>query len=344
MRLNYDSDSDKDALHILPLGILPLRTPGLRQARMIKNSQLDGVVELFRGTSTGSGQIATSDLPKVFQMGDNEQHDIKLLNAVSRLPSFDVYSLRIELRRLGIDVENTQNLKLSKQAQTLSKPYMREYTRPLIEFLSQGSGVTVNNDSDITALLQDSGNSCTRDNFVRLADRLGMDLRAIPGFLEDYSDVFLSLAYYDLCTRRMQQQSRRALQTIDKLKLIPLFAQQPRVVQSMHKVERCLDFMSNDISQVINDFKSRTALMWEDITAESFSQMRELVLYYQTRLGSSLCAATAKICAWDERFPPDTVGSPGAHAMFLQNDMAPGLELLKKLPRLGADSQRPPTA
>jgi hypothetical protein len=28
----------------------------------------------------------------------------------------------------------------------------------------------------------------------------------------------------------------------------------------------------------------------------------------------------------------------------LQNDMAPGLELLKKLPRLGADSQRPPTA
>jgi hypothetical protein len=336
MRKKISAESDKDALHILPLSILPLRTSGLRQARMIKNSQLEGVVELFRGSSTGSGQIATQDLPKIFQMGDNEQHDLNLLNAVSRLPSFDVYSLRIELRRLGINVEDTQNLKLSAEAQKLATPYMQDYTRPLIAFLSHGSDKIADSKSDMMAFLQDNSHY-TKENFNRLAGRLGIHLRAIPVFLEDYSDVFLSLAYYELCTRRMKDQSRSTLETIEKLRMIPLFAQQPRIIQSIQKVERCFDFLATDIRQVIDDFKSRTTLMWEDITAERFNEMRELVLYYQTRLGASLCAATAKICAWDERFPPDSIGSSAAHAMFLQNDMAPGLELLKKLPRLGAN-------
>jgi hypothetical protein len=337
MRTDNSSQSDTDALHILPLGILPLRTLGLRHARMIKNSQLEGVIELFRGSSTGSGQITTQDLPKVFQMGENEQHDLNMLNAVSLLPSFDVYSLRIELRRLGISVENTQNLKLSADAQKRAKPYMQHYTRPLIEFLTHGGDTIVNDKSEVMSLLQNN-NSCTKENVDRLAGRLGIHLHAIPVFLEDYSDVFLSLAYYDVCTQQMKGQSRSALQTIDKLRTIPLFAQQPRIIQSMQKVERCLDFLSNDISQVIEDFKSRTALMWEDITAERFNEMRELVLYYQVRLGATLCAATAKVCAWDERFPPGAIGSPAAHAMFLQNDMAPGLELLKKLPRFSATS------
>jgi hypothetical protein len=335
MRIHDSPPSDKDALHILPLGILPLRTSGLRNARMIKNSQLDGVIELFRGTSTGSGQISPNDLPKVFQMGENEEHDLKMLNAISRLPSFDVYSLRIELRRLGINIEDTQNLKLSPAAQKLAAPFMQDYTRPLIAFLSHGGDAPANSSTEVLTLLQDNKIS-TKENFNRLAGRLGIHLRAIPIFLEDYGDVFLSLAYYDLCTRQLKNQSRGALESLGKLRTIPLFAQQPRVIQSMQKVERCFDFLSTDIASVITDFKSRTNLMWEDITAERFNEMRELVLYYQVRLGGSLCAATAKICAWDERFPPDSLNSPAAQAMFLQNDMAPGLEQLKKLPPLGS--------
>ncbi|MFT6582275.1 MAG: hypothetical protein ACJAU6_002716 [Alphaproteobacteria bacterium] len=32
-----DLDFEKDSMHILPLHIIPLQTPGLRQARMMKN-------------------------------------------------------------------------------------------------------------------------------------------------------------------------------------------------------------------------------------------------------------------------------------------------------------------
>ncbi len=57
---------DQDALHILPLEILPVETPGLKRARLIKNVRLDSVVELFREADTGSGQVHPSKLAPVF--------------------------------------------------------------------------------------------------------------------------------------------------------------------------------------------------------------------------------------------------------------------------------------
>ena len=41
-------DAARDSLHILPLATVPLRTPGLRRARLIKNTRLRAVVELFQ--------------------------------------------------------------------------------------------------------------------------------------------------------------------------------------------------------------------------------------------------------------------------------------------------------
>ena len=41
---------DRDSLHIRPLGDLPMETPGLASARLIKNSRLQGVIEVFSNT------------------------------------------------------------------------------------------------------------------------------------------------------------------------------------------------------------------------------------------------------------------------------------------------------
>jgi hypothetical protein len=320
---------------MLPLGMLPLRTLGLRQARMIKNSQLEGVIELYRGKATGSGQVLPEDLPKIFQM---DLKDIDLLRAVSTLPSFDVYSLRIELRRLGIDVEDQQSLKLSSDAQEQSRPYMLAFTRPLIGFLRKGSECAADDDGEIMSVLSDVGKAQTRDNFVRLAERLEINLREIPSFLEDYRDVYLSLAYYDLCKHKVQRQSQNTLRSFDTLRAVPALASQPHLMQSMQQVERCLAILANDVGQIIEDFKYRTLLMWEDISAAGFRNMRELVSFYQTRLGASLCAAMAKVSAWDERFPPEVTSSLNARAAFLHNDMVPGLDKLKRLPKLGRET------
>ena len=125
---------DQDALHILPLEILPVETPGLKRARLIKNVRLDSVVELFREADTGSGQVHPSKLAPVFNWSTEETHqDETLVSIVSNLHSYDVYTLRIQLRKLGIDVEDFDQLKLSKEKSAELAGYMTTFTMPLIK-------------------------------------------------------------------------------------------------------------------------------------------------------------------------------------------------------------------
>ena len=60
------SDGDRDSMHILPLTILPLETPSLNRARLIKNVRLESVVELFTDLKSGSGQVDIESLPQEF--------------------------------------------------------------------------------------------------------------------------------------------------------------------------------------------------------------------------------------------------------------------------------------
>lgn len=98
---------DQDALHILPLEILPVETQGLKRARLIKNVRLDSVVELFREADTGSGQVHPSKLAPVFSWATQETHqDEFLVSIVSNLHSCGVYTLQMQLRKLGINAED----------------------------------------------------------------------------------------------------------------------------------------------------------------------------------------------------------------------------------------------
>ncbi|WP_245986375.1 hypothetical protein [Azospirillum thermophilum] len=58
-------DEARDALHILPLSAIPLETPGLQHARLIKNVRLQTVVEMFRDAQAGSGQVSPSTSPPI---------------------------------------------------------------------------------------------------------------------------------------------------------------------------------------------------------------------------------------------------------------------------------------
>lgn len=66
--------NERDSLHILPLDMLPIKTPGLKRVRMIKNAYLNSVVELFRDAHTDSGQLHVQDLPNEFDWEDGNNH------------------------------------------------------------------------------------------------------------------------------------------------------------------------------------------------------------------------------------------------------------------------------
>ena len=109
------SDQDRDSLYALPLSIVPLQTQGLRQARMVKNTHLDSVLELFHEEDGGSGQIDIREVGKAFGWSSSQGHpDYSILYKLQEMPSFDVYSLRILLRDQDIPVNDIDELKLSE--------------------------------------------------------------------------------------------------------------------------------------------------------------------------------------------------------------------------------------
>ena len=95
-------DGDRDSLHTLPLALLPLNMPSLLRAKMLKDNHMRTMVELFTSGSGASGRMEVEALETVFDDTDEFKEGLAILEPMEKLHSFDVYSLRIELLRLGI--------------------------------------------------------------------------------------------------------------------------------------------------------------------------------------------------------------------------------------------------
>ncbi|MEQ8196171.1 MAG: hypothetical protein RIB59_16940, partial [Rhodospirillales bacterium] len=193
-------DADRDSLHILPLSIMPIETPGLRRARLIKNAKLQGVVEIFDDLETGSGQIDIDGLPKEFDWPDSPPHpDLILLRQLGLLPSYDVYSLRILLRENNISIKDYSALQLSDAMKKELTEYMRMFTRPLIMEIYGKDNMEIRDFEHVIALFRDPDVQKAREKLQMMAEKLSIQLSELPKFLEDYGDVFLSLSYYRRC-------------------------------------------------------------------------------------------------------------------------------------------------
>src|ERR1700733_15362503 len=124
-------DEDRDSLHTLAISILPVNTPIFRRARLVKNSRLDSVIEFFNSVGCGRGQMELRYAGKFLALPEKHP-DVELLQKVGMLPSFDVYSLRIQLRGHGIVIPDGSALTLSPGKIESLSAYMATFTRPLV--------------------------------------------------------------------------------------------------------------------------------------------------------------------------------------------------------------------
>ncbi|MGZ8410632.1 MAG: hypothetical protein ACXWVS_12050, partial [Hyphomicrobium sp.] len=191
-------DIDRDSLHILPLSIIPLQTPALTGARMIKNVRLESVVELFKDSNTGSGQIDIEELPLAFGWSEEQVHpDLTVIRRLALLPSFDMYSLRILLREHGIPINDCNALRLSARKNAELTEYMTRFTRPLIMHVyGADADRSIQSFEDLVALFRDPDVEKALGKLKIMAGRLEVRVDQVPKFLEDYGDIFLSLSYY----------------------------------------------------------------------------------------------------------------------------------------------------
>jgi hypothetical protein len=322
------ADEDRDSLHTLPICILPVATPVFRRARVVKNSRLESVIEFFAAAGCGRGQMDVSGVSKFLGLEQSSQHpDVKLLKTVATLPSFDVYSLRILLRAKGIPVTDSSTLKLSSAKVAELSKYMTSFTRPLITEVF-GNDTRVSDFKDIVGMFRNENADAVRLRLETLANRLGIPIEAIPRFLEDYADIFMSLSYYRCCLDKLLPQVQVFMDGIEMVRSNQQMTHDRGLMDVLRRMEGTINGKLSNITGKIESFERSTNDMWRDLTAERFRKIETAISRYHTSIGGALCALSVKMTAWTNQFPTPS-GGVGRRAAFLMSDMRQGLEYLE---------------
>ena len=325
-------DIDRDALFILPLCIVPLQTPALRRARLIKNVRLESVVELFDDVETGSGQIDIEALPNEFRWPDIPIHpDLEVLRKLALLPSFDVYTLRILLREQGIPINNYDALKLSKRKSEELTEYMTAFTRPLILKIYGDDDVSIKGFEDIVALFREPDIQRALGKLKIMAHRLEIKIQEIPKFLEDYGDIFLSLAYYRQCLDQIQPIVDVFLEWTEDLCKNRQVQQDAKLMETCRVIQAMLNGLMFSLNSRFDNFDHSTKDMWKNVSATRFREVERMIKGYHTTIGGVLCSLTVKLETWAKFFPHKKSGGPAKRSEFIMSEMRRGIDKIQKI-------------
>ncbi len=324
------TELEMDTMHILPLGVLPIRTPALKRARLVKNIKLESMIELFGGDSTGSGQIAPNALGTAFDWPkEHGNKDERLVRSLAKLPSFDVYSLRVQLRKHGINTDSSEALKLSGAKAEELTLYMTVFTKPLLEHVYGNSDRQIDSVGALIGMFSAPDKQEALKNLQHIAARLGIGLRDVPKFLEEFGDVYMSLAYYRDCLDTIIPQILAFEESMADIKKNQQLRNYRRL---MHCIEIICEVVSNLTQSVLNrftEFDQNSAAMWEDLSAVSFNRIKESIQRDHVAIGGILCGLTVKMSGWENKFKPGS--GVVRRAEFIMSDMVQGLDLIGRI-------------
>ncbi len=321
---------DRDTLHTVRLADMPVEHPTLKRARIIKNSRLDSVVELFSDRETGSGQIEVSKIPQQFNIPMGHP-DMRILYVLADMPSYDVYSLRVALRTAGIEVNNQDALKLSPSKVKELSSFMKAFTRPLLMQVYGDEGVKMETFDDVIHLFRDPYVQKARHKLTMLAGKLGIEITAIPRFLEDYADIFLSISYYRQCLDRVTPAVHDFFIVLDDLRKNFQLKSNPQFQVGSKEIQKTFTDVLTTVTGRLENFDKRTKDMWDNLSAEQFRKIEATIKTFHQMMGGILCALTVKMDAWVALFPNRNAGGPGRRAEFILSDMRAGMQRVRDI-------------
>ena len=325
-------DSDMDSLFILPLSVVPLETPALQNAKLIKNYRLKSVVEIFSDAQAGSGQVDVEKLGAVFGWPEDQMHpDLGVLRRLALLPSYDVYSLRISLREHGIPVNDFSSLKLSPdKAKELTK-YMVMFTKPLMRMVYGEESVNIESYDDLLKLFRDPDVKKARARLEQMANSLNIDIMDVPRFLEDYGDTFLSLSFYRHCLDRLTPYFTACVDSLAPIRTHFQLKQNFNLMKNCDIIEEVINSMSASITGRLEVFERRSREMWDNLTQDEFRSVKTMIEKYHVSIGAVLCGLTVKMNSFARNFPHKNSGGPVKRADFMTSEMIQGIELIREM-------------
>jgi hypothetical protein len=324
-------DDDRDALHILPIAILPVQRASLRRARLVKSPQLETMVEFYHLGDGSSGQTTLAAAGKTLGLADHPPDpDLALLRKAALLPSFDVYSLRILLRSFDINVADQSALKLSESKIASLSTYMASFTKPLVSEIF-GNDANIGGFTDLVGLMRNCPADTVRERLRTMADKLGIDILAIPKFLEDYADIFMSLSYYRQCLDEILPPIQGFLSCADDIRSNYQLKQDANLMKTLDIVEQTINGLTANVTGRLESFDRSTNDMWQDLTAERFRKIEALIKSYHTSIGAVLCALSVKMNAWKRAFPSPGRAGPMRRAEFIMSEMRSGIDRIRSI-------------
>lgn len=321
---------DMDALHILPLRIIPFDNTVLKSARLIKNARLETVVELFRHEEGASGQVLVSDVWGVIGVDPDDPKmagDRRMLQQLAGLYSYDVYTLRKMLRAFGIEISDNKALRLSPEKSAELAAYMSKFTHPLLTQIFGGVDSKI---TDLDQLLDmfrepDKGNALR--NLQVMAKKLAIEISDIPRFLEDYGDIFMSLAYFRECLDALIPQITDLIENMDEMRTSMQLSSDRNLMKTCDFMQERLTDIITSLTGRFESFHQHSSDMWEHVTAESFRNVKEMVAGHHTTLGGVLCGLAVKMSMWEEKFGGGR-GGLVQRSEFIMSEMRHGIDTI----------------
>jgi len=321
-------NKERDAIDTLPLSDIPLSSTGLKGAKLVKNSRMETSVEIFSDPLSGSLQVAPESISDFMKTSPQDQ---VVINKLSGLYSFDVYSLRSNLKSLGVEAVDAEALELSDEMKEGLSLYSLEFVSPLIEKIYGKDRDELKGSQDLSRIIKDTDIAKVKANLQKIAERTGMQLQEIPEFLKEYSDVYLSVAYYRYSFESIAADTERFLFWLEGLKATREIASNPQNLAQIKQIETIIRFLHASIRERLAKFRSTFEMFWLDINRESFINMRKQIEDNHGSMGAVLCGLIVKMHLWKKEFPNNNVGGPSTRLKFATAEMEPGLIKLKDM-------------
>ena len=253
------------------------------------------------------------------------------MRQLGALSSYDVFSLRVTLRERNISVNTIEALRLSQGKVRELTAYMSEFTRPLIREIYGADDISMQSFDDIVELFRRPDEKEARAKLKQMADRLGIGLTEIPRFLENYGDIFLSVSYYRQCLDQLMPSIQLFLDMVDKNGHDYNLRSDTLIQQTCHSMESKITELMTMASGCLENFERGTKDLWQNVSAERFRKVEQLVRSYHTSMGGALCCLSVKIGAWTKRFPRENSRTLSRQARFLTSEMRLGFDKLEQL-------------
>lgn len=335
--LTVDFQSDNDSLYVMPLDIIPFETQPLSRGRLRMNGALEHVIDVYSDGRGGHGFLQLDEITQKFgeqsygwDAGGPPHPDLALLKKLQNLSSFDVYSLRILFRQNGITPRTADALELSESTRASLTAHLKRFTAPLILNVYGDVAVLGSADDPIELFRNPDRDTATR-NLRKLAERLQIPVTAIPEFLEEFSECYLSISYFERYLHAIYPEITAVVEELNQLKQSRSLSDQPSLRQNCEEVGEELTNLILSTLGNIERFHRETETMWQNLTAERFYRVSELVKTYQISVAGVLCGLGIKMSAWRNKFATADSGGPSARGDFLMSSLLPGLDRLKKI-------------